>query len=396
MPAANPARLALYSSIGAELTHYAVDVAGATLERRATLRLPAMVQYVWPHQSRRFLYAVTSSRGPGQTATNSEHHLTALAVDPATGALAFHGDPVPLPARPIHMTLDGTSEHALVAYNMPSSITVHRLGADGRIGAPVKQAVTPDGGIYAHQIRVAASNRMAILVARGNDAKDGKPEDPGSLKIFDYRNGMIGHKATVAPRGGYGFGPRHLDFHPTRPWVYVSIERQNQLIVFRMASDTLEPEPAFVESTLAAPAADEVHQMVGTVHVHPNGRTVYVANRAYRFAERDGRRVAAGGENGLAVFSVDPTTGRPTRIQNIDTRGFGTRTFSIDPSGRLLVAGNLIELAVKSGNGYEVVPASLSLFRIADDGRLEYVHKVDLEAGRETQFWSGMLELPAV
>jgi len=56
-----------------------------------------------------------------------------------------------------------------------------------------------------------------------------KPEDPGALKIFGFEDGQLTNRASIAPGGGYGFGPRHLDFHPAQPWVYVSLERQNKL-----------------------------------------------------------------------------------------------------------------------------------------------------------------------
>src|SRR5262249_12272426 len=46
-------RVALYANVGADLTHYDVDVAGAALTKRATVTLPAGVQYAWPHVSRR-------------------------------------------------------------------------------------------------------------------------------------------------------------------------------------------------------------------------------------------------------------------------------------------------------------------------------------------------------
>ena len=53
--ASKPNRLALYASVGAELTHYDVDVEASTLDQRGTVSLPANVQYVWPHASRRHL-----------------------------------------------------------------------------------------------------------------------------------------------------------------------------------------------------------------------------------------------------------------------------------------------------------------------------------------------------
>jgi len=40
---------------------------------------------------------------------------------------------------------------------------------------------------------------------------------------------VLTNAVSIAPNGGQGFGPRHLDFHPTKPWMYVSIETQNKL-----------------------------------------------------------------------------------------------------------------------------------------------------------------------
>src|SRR6516162_8505911 len=67
--------VSLYASVGSELTHYDVDVAGAALTRRATIDLPASVQYVWPHASRRFLYAATSDSAPGMGPPGTNHHV---------------------------------------------------------------------------------------------------------------------------------------------------------------------------------------------------------------------------------------------------------------------------------------------------------------------------------
>src|ERR1700746_734675 len=79
-------KVALYANVGADLTHYDVDVAGAELIRRATVPLPAGVQYAWPHVSRRHLYVATSNSASGYGAAGTEHHVTALRIDPANGA----------------------------------------------------------------------------------------------------------------------------------------------------------------------------------------------------------------------------------------------------------------------------------------------------------------------
>lgn len=173
-------RVALYASVGPELTHYEVDVEGAALTRRGTVTLPANVHYVWPHASRRFLYVASSDSTPGVGGpVGTRHHVTALRIDPASGALSPHGAPIELPTRPIHMTTDIPSRHILVAFSNPSGLNVYRINPDGTPGAEVEQDEAVFPGIYAHQIRVRLDNRKAILVARGHDATARREEEPG-------------------------------------------------------------------------------------------------------------------------------------------------------------------------------------------------------------------------
>src|SRR5712691_10239680 len=67
---------------------------------------------------------------------------------------------------------------------------------------------------------------------------------------------------------------------PTQPWVYVSLERENKLDMFKLDADSLAAAPAFRKETLAEPGNKKSRQAAGTVHVHPNGRFVYGVNRA--------------------------------------------------------------------------------------------------------------------
>jgi hypothetical protein len=70
------------------------------------------------------------------------------------------------------------------------------------------------------------------------------------------------------------------------------------------------------------------------------------------------------------------------------------RTFSIDPSGRLLVAASISDMWVREGNDARHVPAALSVFRIGADGKLDFVRKYDVELGGKFQWWAGMVGLP--
>ncbi|HKA41032.1 MAG TPA: beta-propeller fold lactonase family protein [Burkholderiales bacterium] len=386
-------KVALYANVGADLTHYDVDVAGGALIKQETVTLPAGVQYAWPHASRRYLYVATSSSASGYGPAGTEHHVTAFRIDPASGALTRHGEPIRLPTRPIHMSTDIPSEHILVAFNSPSAVRIYRINKDFTPGGEVKQPGPIDAGIFAHQVRVTPDNRQVILVTRGNEGTPTKAEDPGALKVFDYRNGVLSNEVSIAPNGGREFGPRHLDFHPTRPWMYVSIETQNKMYTYKMDGGRINQEIAYRAETLAEPKNIRARQAAGTVHVHPNGRFLYGANRAQETVEFEGKKVFKGGENGIVVYSIDQSTGEPTLIQNIETRAIHPRTFHIDPSGRMLVAQHNLPVNVRDGNTVRTLPAGLSVLRIGDDGKLTFARKYDVDVGEKLMFWMGMVPL---
>ena len=383
-------RTVLYASIGPVLTLFDLD--GEALVKRSSVTLPANVQYAWPHPSRKYFYVVSSNGGPG--AAGDKHFASALRVDPASGALSPHGQPQMLSARPIHTSVDQAGRFLLIAYNDPSSVTVHHINTDGTIGEPVPQPNKLDTGIYAHQIRAVPSNQMVTLVTRGNNAEAGKAEDPGAIKTFGFKDGILTPLASIAPGNGLGFGPRHLDFHPTKPWVFVSIERQSKLYVYTLDDATgLSREPLFIKSTLSDPKT-KFPQGAGPIHMHPNGRFVYQTNRASSLTDFDGQKVFAGGENSVAVLAIDQTTGEPTLIQNIDGRGVQLRTFGIDPSGSMLVAASVVPIQVREGFRVGTLTAGLMVYRVGSDGRLDFARKYDVEATNQNQqFWSGMVTL---
>lgn len=379
----------LYSSLGRSLTRYEIDAANATLAKREAVTLPDTVQYVWPHPSGRFLYVTSSHRAPTGGA-GTGHHLTAFTVSD-DGALHQLGEPATLPERPIHHCIDREGKFALVAYSNPSGITVHRLKDDGRIAEEVKPAEALDVGIYAHQVMVMPGNRSVILVARGHNPTPATAEVPGALKVMRLGDGTLSMQQNVAPNGGFGFGPRHLDFHPNNKWIYASLERQNQLQMFTIGdNDRISDEAVFSKGYLEDTSHVWPRQLGGTVHVHPNGRFAYVANRADLTEERDGKKVLAGGENSLVVFRLDEKTGKPHLIQRIAPETMHVRTFAIDPSGTLLLAAGILPLWVQGGKGLEHIPAAISVFRIAGDGSLSFVRKYEVEAGPEPQWWMGV------
>jgi 6-phosphogluconolactonase len=137
---------------------------------------------------------------------------------------------------------------------------------------------------------------------------------------------------------------------------------------------------------LVDPAAP-FHQGAGAIHVHPNGKFVYLTNRTFP-ADRGERDMSkGGGEDSVAVFAIDQQSGEPTRIQNLDGRGIQLRTFAIDPSGRLLIVASIMPLTTGT------LPAGITMMRIGADSRLEFLRKYNVDTGGKYQFWSGMVTL---
>jgi 6-phosphogluconolactonase len=387
--------LPFYASVGANLILYDLDISALTLSARSSVKLRSNVQYAWPDPARRFLYVVASNTKPGGLDPDAGGHCAQVYRVGASGALTPHGPVVALRHRPIHATVDPSGRFLLVAYNLPSSVTVHRINPDATIGDEVIQQQRLDTGTYAHQIRVTPSGKTVALVTRGNDPRPGHPEDPGAIKVFRFQDGQLSNLQSLAPHNdGYGFGPRHLDVGDR--FTYVSLERENSICIYELATDgTLSAEPLFLKSALvdADAKAKYIGQASGPIHVHPSGRFVYQTNRGSGTLEYNGKNVWSGGENDIVVWRINSATGEPSRIQNIDSHGFEIRTFAIDPSGTVLIAASQLALLVRDGDRVSNVSAGLTLYRIGVDGKLTFVRKHDVDTTEGTQFWCGLLTM---
>jgi 6-phosphogluconolactonase len=394
-----PARTVFYASVGADLGLFTVDANALTLTQDSTAqdstaqdsttRLPESVQYVWVHPTLPVMYVAYSNRSKA----NNNHGVAAYRIDRGTGRLTELATPLALDNRPIHISVDPAGSHLLIAYNQPSVLTVHALNADGAIGDPVVQREPVDVGFYAHQVRVAPSGTFVVVSARGSDASATAPADPGALKVFGFSDGQLSNERSIANGDGMGFGPRHVDFHATKPWMYVSMERNNEVLAYETQGDGIAPSPLYTKATVSDPERRAPAQYLGPIHVHPNGKYLYLVNRSDGTVDFAGKKVHGDGENSVAVFSIDDTSGEPTLVQTIGINAYHARTFSIHPDGKMLVTAAVAPLAERDGDQVRDVPAGLSVFSIGDDGRLTFARKYDVDVAGGPLFWCGMVTL---
>ena len=400
--AATAGRTIVYSALGREMEFFDLDPATAELARIGSIRLDAIIQSAWPNRARTILYVATSDAGPMCAIKRPDHFVQALGIG-RSGALTPLGPALRLRHRPIDLTLDAEERHLLLCYNDPPRVTVHRIEPDGRIGAEVAQPPL-DFGPTSHQVRVTPPGDVVVVPSCAHHPTGAIP---GSLRLFSYRDGRLAPLATIeadpagaaawrnVANGAHGFAARHVDFHPTRPWMYLCLEAQGEIRLHDYGTQRVDPAPRFARSTLEGAQRGRSSQWASAIHVHPGGRFVYVSNRARDTEPSGDGRVFAGGVNDIAAFAIDEGTGEPTLIQRVDTQGIFPRTFGIDPTGRLLVVGNEEPEFLRDGDGLRKVLPSLAVFRIGDDGKLSFVRRRDHPDNGEVCFWVGVARLPA-
>jgi 6-phosphogluconolactonase (cycloisomerase 2 family) len=432
---ASVAKEVVYANAGANLYTFDFSLADGTLTTKASMALGGVLQFAEFDSHSKHLYAGAGAAGSGL------YILHAFRIDPATGLLTEIPAPagtavggsdaaagggstgvMPPNGRIINLTLSRDDNYLLTVHNVTKSYTVFKLNADGTIGAPVAQADGGDMNIgsFVHQVHVDPSNKFVTICDRGNDpstAADGGmiPEDLGHIRVFTYADGVLTPLQTVGFPNNPGYGPRHLDFHPSKPWVYVAVERANRLITYSMDS-TGKLTQVFDKSSLANVAdmgmlnTNETNnngQRAGGIKVHPSGKFLWVANRQWTLKPyTDGGAGGAGdagdagdaappppvqvwvgtGENNIALFSIDQTTGEPTFVAAADTHGFEPRTFALDPSGGYVIVGNQKKINTLTNSGLVTVNPNLSVFQVAANGTLTWVKSYD-QAGEV--FWEG-------
>lgn len=272
------------------------------------------------HPNRRVLYAVNELEKYQGRPTGA---VSAFAIAKNTGALTRLNERLSEGGSPCYVSVDKSGKVVLVANYVGGSIAAFPAETNGSLakvasvvqhtgkGANAERQKTP----HAHCIRSDPTNRFVLAADLGVD------------RVFVYRldiksktlSHVEGGDAVMRP----GAGPRHIEFHPRLPLVFVANELDSTVATLRFDAERGTLSPMETYSTL--PSGWTGTNYPGDIHIASNGRTLYVSNR---------------GHNSLAVFSVARTTGALKLEQVISTEGDWPRNFSLHPSERWLLVAN--------------------------------------------------------
>lgn len=175
----------------------------------------------------------------------------------------------------VHLVLSPDERFALVANYATGSIAVFPREPSGAL-QPRSQLLELTGaagpvadqqkGPQPHEIRFVRGSRQILVPDKGVDAIHRLDYDPASGQIA-----IAGGPVRTPP----GSGPRHLEFHPNLPLLYLVDELSSQLTVYHL--DTLSPTQ--VISTLPADFSGE--STAAEIALSRDGRYVFVSNRGH-------------------------------------------------------------------------------------------------------------------
>jgi len=289
--------------------------------------------------ARRVLYACNEINDFNGTASGS---VSAYAVD-ADGKLRLLNTVSSGGAAPVHLGLHPSGRFAFVANHGGGTVAVLPLAPNGSLMAAsdvqndanacgAAACVHGPDGPHAHMVLSDPAGRFVIANDLGLDRT--------IVWTFDAEHGRLVNPRSVPSSAGAG--PRHFAFHPNGRWLY-SLNEEASTLAF-MHYEPATGSLALQDEVSTLPAGFAGTNFSSEVIVAPDGRHLYALNRLH---------------DSIAVFALEPGSGRPRLVGEEWTRGSYPRSCSLDPSGRCLYVCNQ-----RSDH--------VAVFRVAPGGRLQF------------------------
>jgi 6-phosphogluconolactonase len=270
------------------------------------------------HPSGKYLYAANETDSFQGKKSGA---ITAYAIQD-DGSLKQLNQKTSSGAAPCHLVVDKTGKNVLAANYSGGNVCVYAIEQNGELDKQTAFVQHTGSSVdrsrqeapHAHSINVDAANRFALAADLGLDKV--------LIYKFDADKGTLTPNdppAGLSPKGG---GPRHLAFHPSGKYAYVCNEMLSSVTAF-----AYDPQQGLLKElqTISTLPEEVKGNSTAEVQVHPSGKFVYVSNR---------------GHNSIAIFQVDPATGKLTAAGHQGKDIKIPRNFGIDPSGQWLVVCN--------------------------------------------------------
>ncbi len=263
-----------------------------------------------------YLYACTDTKMPDAGS------VSAFRFDSISGSLTFINKQASGGENPVYLTTSKNNEFVINANYTAGSISVFSINPDGSLN-PFQQLIPFKGSSinprrqeksHVHAAVFSPDFRHIYFPDLGTDQIHAFEFDPAKKQPLNANPKL---DLICIP----GSGPRHFTFHPNNKFAYCIEELSGTVSAYSIENGKLNQfQRIFSYSELQ----DEYNS--ADIHISPDGLFLYASNRL--------------GDNSLAIFSIDQTSGIVTLVGHQSTFGENPRSFVIDPSGNFLLAAN--------------------------------------------------------
>jgi 6-phosphogluconolactonase len=303
-PVVNP--FVFISGYDASIRIFKLDMTSGALMPQGTASGGDSPSYLSWDPARKHLYALNELDPAGRVRSYS--------INGSTGGLTPINDVPSGGSGPAHLSVHNSGRWVLVSHYTDGWVTVLPVMANGALGATPADRQQPVN-LNAHMIVSDSSGSFVFVPCTG-------PKLVLQF-LFNAESGKLTPNMPASVPAAAGAQPRHIAFHPSSPLAYVVNEAGASVTSF--AYDKQSGKLSAPETTSAIPAGTSGNG--SNVVVHPSGRFVYASMRA---------------QNSIALFNVNPDTGRLTLVANNNGNGMVKTPwdFTVDPSGTFLLVAN--------------------------------------------------------
>jgi 6-phosphogluconolactonase len=266
------------------------------------------------------LYSVSEVEAYGDSKGGA---VAAFTIDPNDGELTLLNHQSSAGAGPCYVSLDREGKTVFVANYGGGTTAYFATGEDG--------ALLPAAGSFQHTGSSVNKQRQSEPHAHSMNADPQNrfvfAADLGIDKLlcfrFDAATGKLERHQTGDVKLPPGSGPRHFAFHPNGKIVYVINELANTVAAFSYAAE--QGAMQHLQTIPTLPEDFTGQNTTAEIQIHPTGKFLYGSNR---------------GHDSIAMFVIDPASGKLTPLGQHPAGGKTPRNFTIDPTGAYLLSAH--------------------------------------------------------
>jgi 6-phosphogluconolactonase len=271
--------------------------------------------YLCVSKDNHFVYSVNEDGKDGG--------VSSFTFEPNEGKLTLLNKQKSAGADPCYITVDEDRKNVFVANYSSGSLAVLPVNKDGSLQPP-SQVIQDEGkgvdasrqeGPHVHTAYFSPNEKYLLYTDLGTD----------KLNIYRYHSSKSQPLSPSTPASisvKPGNGPRHVVFSPDKKYLYLVQEMGSAINVYNFNGG----DPKEVQTINMLPAGFKGTNGAAAIHISPSGRFLYATDRLDASA--------------ILVYAINQETGKLTFVQRQLTYGKNPRDFTIDPTGKFLLAAN--------------------------------------------------------